>query len=104
MTLKTPTIHGERVYIDAGKCGNEARFINHTCESNCKVTEFQSCDGPHIVTMVQMPVWQREMYRQTAVMLPQQSDISICGFSFLVSASNNARFTNKNTEVLVGHG
>ncbi|ETO58521.1 hypothetical protein F444_23102, partial [Phytophthora nicotianae P1976] len=36
-----------------------------------------------IVTMVQMPVWQREMYRQTAVMLPQQSDIRICGFSFL---------------------
>eukprot|EP00644_Phytophthora_capsici_P002886 jgi/Phyca11/129550/e_gw1.85.54.1 len=48
MTLKTPTIHGERVYIGAGKCGNEPRFINHSCEPNCEVTEFQSCDGPHV--------------------------------------------------------
>ncbi|KAF4136741.1 SET domain-containing protein [Phytophthora infestans] len=44
----TTTIRNDKIFIDAGKCGIESRFINHSCASNCKWVEYLSCDGPRI--------------------------------------------------------
>ncbi|KAF4139663.1 SET domain-containing protein [Phytophthora infestans] len=46
--VATTTIRNDKIFIDAGKCGNESRFINHSCAPNCKWVEFLSCDGPRI--------------------------------------------------------
>lgn len=48
MALKTPTCFNQKVYIDARKCGNESRFINHSCKPNCEWHEFQSSSGPRV--------------------------------------------------------
>lgn len=48
MGLKTRTCDNQRVFIDAKLCGNESRFINHSCAPNCEWVEFQSSNGPRV--------------------------------------------------------
>ncbi|KAG1688844.1 hypothetical protein DVH05_003021 [Phytophthora capsici] len=39
--LKAKTTTGESLYLDAGKFGNKARFVNHSCRPNCVLEEYR---------------------------------------------------------------
>jgi hypothetical protein len=38
--LRTPTVNDEVLYIDARRCGNASRLINHSCAPNCYMEEW----------------------------------------------------------------
>ena len=52
--------HG--LYIDAGYCGNSARFINHSCEPNCFVQVFLFGAHALLTSSSDVASWQGEPF------------------------------------------
>lgn len=48
MELSTRTKSNRTKFIDARICGNESRFVNHSCQPNRAWYEFVSCSGPRV--------------------------------------------------------
>jgi hypothetical protein len=38
--MKNKTCWNAQLFVDAGRCGNISRFVNHSCQPNCELYEF----------------------------------------------------------------
>ncbi|EGZ08612.1 hypothetical protein PHYSODRAFT_524542, partial [Phytophthora sojae] len=59
---------GTKVYVDALSCGNESRFINHSCEPNCVMYEFNWTNTTRlgIFAAAEIPPLQELTFRYSA--------------------------------------